>query len=261
MIKDKRKKDAPTATETSSNPNSTTENCTTLYRKSQVSKEQRTRNWVFVAYPTKEQLDKLGSGYDGSDGYGTLPDDWRNILEDLHIQWIESPLHDKDKNPNGATKKPHWHVLLMFEGNKSFEQIKAITDALNAPTPQKCNSVKGTVRYMAHLDHPDKYQYEKGLIVGHGGADVAEHLKMTNSTRYQYIKEMRKWVNETGCVEFCDLFDYAAEEHFEDWFPLLCDNSAYIMGEFIKSRRNKNMKKQQTFVRVDNATGEILGIE
>ena len=36
MVKDKRKKDAPTATETPLNPNSTTGNSNTLYRKSQV---------------------------------------------------------------------------------------------------------------------------------------------------------------------------------------------------------------------------------
>ena len=35
MVKDKRKKDAPTATETPLNPSSTTDNCNTLYRKSQ----------------------------------------------------------------------------------------------------------------------------------------------------------------------------------------------------------------------------------
>ena len=39
MVKDKRKKDAPTATETPLNPNSTTGNSNTLYRKSQVKKE------------------------------------------------------------------------------------------------------------------------------------------------------------------------------------------------------------------------------
>lgn len=226
-------------------------------KKSSLIKDERTRNWVFVVYPTKEQLEKLGSEYDGSDGYGTLPDNWRSILDDLHIQWIESPLHDRDKNPNGTIKKPHWHILLLFEGNKSFEQIKSVTDALNAPIPQKCSSVKGTVRYMAHLDHADKYQYEKSLIIGHGGADVAEYLKMTNSTRYQMIREMKQWVNQSGCIEFCDLFDYAAEERFNDWFPLLCDNSAYILGEYIKSRRNRCVNSKPT-IQIDKATGEIL---
>ena len=50
MVKDKRKKDAPTATETPSNPNSTTGNSNTLYRKSQVdrTREQGTLRLLFI---------------------------------------------------------------------------------------------------------------------------------------------------------------------------------------------------------------------
>lgn len=57
MVKDKRKKDAPTATETSLNPNSTTDNCNTLYRKSQVNREQRTRNFATIVYPDSAPKD------------------------------------------------------------------------------------------------------------------------------------------------------------------------------------------------------------
>ena len=43
----------------------------------------RTRNWTFVIYPE------------------SVSEGWRDILDDEHIQWVESPLHDKDTNPNG----------------------------------------------------------------------------------------------------------------------------------------------------------------
>src|SRR5699024_11179639 len=55
-------------------------------------KDERTRNWTFVVYPE------------------SAPEDWREIIDDLHVPWIESPLHDKDVNPDGEIKKPHWHV-------------------------------------------------------------------------------------------------------------------------------------------------------
>ena len=206
-------------------------------RKSSPTKDDRTRNWTFVAYPE------------------SVPQNWRDILDGEHIQWIESPLHDRDINADGEPKKPHWHVLVMFEGKKSFEQIKELTDKLHATIPQKCASAKGLVRYMAHLDNPEQVQYDRGEIIGHGGVDIAEYLKPTSSSRYQLIGEMRQWVNDTDCIEFCDLFDYAAQERFDDWFPLLCDNSAYIMGEFIRSRRNRSVSKQ---IVVNRETGEII---
>lgn len=185
------------------------------------SKDERTRNWTFIVYPE------------------SAPADWRDRLDTEHIQWIESPLHDKDKNADGEAKKAHWHVLVLFVGKKSFEQVKQLTDSLNAPIPQKTASAKGMVRYMAHLDNPEKVQYSPGDIIGHGGVDVAEYLKPTSSSRYLLIREMMDFVREKNIIEIEDLLTYASTERFDDWFPLLCDNSAYIMGAMIKSRRHR----------------------
>ena len=181
----------------------------------------RVRHWTFVAYPD------------------SVPLNWRDVLDGEYIQWVESPLHDRDTNADGELKKPHWHILVMFDGKKSFEQVKELTDKLNATIPQKCASAKGLVRYMAHLDNPEKAQYERSSIIGHGGVDIAEYLKLTSSTRYQLIGEMMDYVVDNDITELEDLAYYARSERFDDWFPLLCDNSAYIMGEFIKSHRNR----------------------
>lgn len=202
------------------------------------TKDERTRNWTFVVYPE------------------SAPKNWRELIDEQHIQWVESPLHDNDMNEDGSTKKPHWHILLMFEGNKSFEQIKELTDKLNCPIPQKVASAKGLVRYMAHMDNPDKVQYDKSLIIGHGGADVAELLKPTSSTRYQLIGEMMDFVKEKNIVEMKDLLYYARVERFDDWFPLLCDNSAYIMNALIKSNRHSTENPPRV-VKVDE-NGEVI---
>jgi hypothetical protein len=94
---------------------------------------------------------------------------------------------------------------------------------------------------MAHLDNPEKHQYNPSEIIGHCGADVAYHLKPTSSGRYQLIGEMITHVCENNITEFCDLMFHAQTERFNDWFPLLCDNSAYILGQVIKSIRNKTV--------------------
>ena len=61
----------------------------------------RTRNWVVIVYPE------------------SAPENWRSHLDDLHLEWIESPLHEFDVNADGEVKKAHWHVLLLFGGVKS----------------------------------------------------------------------------------------------------------------------------------------------
>lgn len=189
--------------------------------KSSGNKDQRTRNWTFVLYED------------------SAPENWRDILDEEHIEWIESPWHDKDVNADGEPKKKHKHILLMFGGVKSYEQVKEITDKLGQPIPQRTHNAKAMVRYMAHMDNPEKAQYNQADIIAHGGVDLAELLRPSSSERYTLIKEMIDYVRSAAVTEFQDLMDYAAAEHFDDWFPLLCDNSSYVIGLYINSQRHR----------------------
>lgn len=191
--------------------------------KKTTNKDERVRNWTFIVYP---------------ESVSTV---WRDVLDEQHIQWIESPLHDRDINVDGTLKKPHLHVLLLFAGKKSYEQIVEITESINATIPQKCGNVKGLVRYFTHCDNPEKFQYSQSDVVAHGGADVSQYFKRTSTERYTAIREMIEFVKTENITEFQDLMDYASYERFEDWFPLLCDNSAYVVSQYIKSCRHRVM--------------------
>lgn len=184
-------------------------------------KDTRTRNWTFMVYPD------------------SAPENWREILDEFHVPWIESPLHDKDVDPNGEIKKSHWHVMVLFPSKKSYDQIREITLKLNSPNPQKVANIKGMVRYFAHMDNPEKFQYLKTDIIGHSGADPSIYLTVNAGERYQLIKEMIEYVKENEIDELQDLVDYAMNNRFDDWFPLLCDNSTFIMSNYIKSIRHR----------------------
>lgn len=181
----------------------------------------RTRNWTFIVYPE------------------SAPENWRDIINAQRVPWVESPLHEGEMNPdNESEKKAHWHIMLMYDSVKTFAQAREISDSVNAPIPQKIASVRGLVRYMAHLDNPEKKQYVLSDIIGRNGADVSELLKPSASERFQIIREMQIWVRETGCMEICDLMDYAERERFDDWYSALCSNSLFVMTTYIQSRRN-----------------------
>ena len=188
----------------------------------------RTRGFAFVLYPE------------------SAPEDWRSIIDDFHISWAESPLHCFDVNPGtGELKKPHWHIVLVFDSVKTLDQVKKLIEPLNCTIPIPLNSVKGMVRYFAHLDNPEKYQYPVDQIIGHGGLDVQDLLRLSASARYSMIRKMMEYCSENGIYDFCDLMDVAMAEHYEDWFPLLCDNSAYIIGQYLKSLRSK--RREETY--------------
>lgn len=185
-------------------------------------KDGRSRIWVAVVYPE------------------SAPDNWQDILDEQHIEWAESPLHDQDVDPGtGELKKAHWHIVLAFDGKKSFEQVSDLLEPLHCPIPKRCHALKGAVRYFAHLDNPEKAQYSIHAIRAHGGFDVAAALAPSSAQRYELIAEMQEWCHENGIIEMQDLMDYARASRFEDWFPLLCDSCCMVMQAYIKSQRHR----------------------
>jgi len=194
----------------------------------------RTRNWTAVVYPE------------------SAPDGWIDLIQREHIEWILSPLHDKDISGDGQPKKPHYHIAILFSSVKTYEQAKAFTDMLNCPRPERVHSIKSLVRYMAHLDDPDKAQYDPAEIKGYGGVDIAEMLRPSSSERYTLLKEMLDYIEQENITEFIDIVMYASKNREDDWFPLLADNSAYFIGQVIKSKRHAGT------IRVDKRTGEVM---
>lgn len=188
---------------------------------------KRGRNWTIIVYPD------------------SAPDDWRDLLDKYHIPWIESPLHDKDTNPDGTVKKAHWHVLLLFDGNKSYQQVKDITAKLNTVNPQRVESARGMVRYMVHLDNPEKYQYDVKDIKAHGGADIDTLMKPTATNRLQTLKEIITYIHDNQVTNFMDLLMYAIQNN-DDWFNIMADYNTLVITKAIDAQWQKSKAKPVT---------------
>ena len=185
------------------------------------SSEKRSSNWNFILYPE------------------SAPENWREVIDETRIEWVESPLHDKDVNPDGKEKKPHYHITLLYPSLKSFEQVEELTKSVNSPIPLKCQSVKGSIRYMTHKDHPDKYQYDWNDIKCHGGADLSSLCAATATERIQIQKDILNFVRDNDIMEFSDLLDCINQMGNDDWFNVAMNFSTMAINAYIKSRRYK----------------------
>lgn len=183
-------------------------------------KDDRVRNWTFIVYPE------------------SAPEDWIDKLAENQVPFIISPLHDRDTTPQGELKKAHWHVVLVFSGNKSYSQIKDITDSLNAPAPEKVKDIRAIVRYLTHVDYPDKAQYQKNDIRLCGGVDIdLDSYFLTKSDLKQIRLEMFNYLCESEVTDFCDMVDYA-KKNKPDWYDQIV-MSDHLMIHAITSRRHK----------------------
>ena len=73
------------------------------------------RNWGAVIYPE------------------SAPEDWKEILKLKGLTFAVSPLHDKDIDPTGEKKKPHYHIIICFPGPTTDTTVNQIMKELNQP--------------------------------------------------------------------------------------------------------------------------------
>lgn len=175
----------------------------------------RTRSFATVVYPE------------------SAPENWRDILSDWKIPCFISPLHCDDVNPTGEPKKPHYHILLCFESVKSDSQAREIFESFGGVGCEKVNSMRGYARYLCHLDNPEKAQYSINDVVSLFGADYHAVISL-NSDRYGLISEMCQYISVNRIHYFNIFFDYCRLNN-DLWFRCLCDNSGWIIKEYIKS--------------------------
>ena len=199
-----------------------------------IGRKSRTRNFATVVYPSKEYLDSVGSVYDGADGYGMPPEDWMQIIADIHAPVLVSPLH-QDIKPDGTMKKPHFHVLFMFESVKDYEsQVKPLFDSFGGVGREIVNSARGYARYLCHLDdHDNKVKYSVEDVLSFGGADYRAIIHLPTDD-IGILKEIFEFVRINQIYSIAELISISAVNN-PDWFSVIVMSRGYIIDKYIKS--------------------------
>jgi hypothetical protein len=192
--------------------------------KKEAKKTIKGRDWTFLVYPE------------------SAPANWREILDETHIRWVESPLHDKDINPDGEFKKSHFHILLSADGPITEQAVMKIIEPLNGPIPKKVGSAKGLVRYMAHLDNPEKYQYPVSEIIGHNGADVASYFELTMTNKIVMMKDIVKFIYEEEIDNYADFLMLCIEKS-DDWFNIAVNHNTLAINKLIDAMWHKKRNR------------------
>ena len=184
----------------------------------------RTRNFACVVYPE------------------SAPENWREILSNEFIPAFISPLHDNDINPTGEIKKPHFHVIIMFDSVKTNEQAKEVFNKICGVGCEIVKSIRGYARYLCHLDNPEKAQYNTADVSCLCGADYVSVIGLVID-KYKAVAEMIDFCVFNDIYSYSQLLEYARLERF-DWFRCLCDNATVVIKEYLKSRSWTNIDKK-----------------
>lgn len=184
---------------------------------SEKKKDTRTRNYATVVYPE------------------SAPENWMDLLADQFVPAFISPLHDQDINSDGEPKKPHYHVMIMFDGPKSVDQVKTIFDQIGGVGLEIVKVLRSYARYLCHMDNPDKHQYSTSDIRALGGADYHSVIGLAID-KYIAIGEMIDFCEQNDIVSYRQLLVWSRDNKFE-WFRVLCDSATLVMKEYLKAKQ------------------------
>lgn len=190
----------------------------------QKKKEQRSNKWAFLIY--KE----------------SSPEDYLNVLEELHIPFILSPWHDQDVNRStGEIKKSHKHGALFFETLKSYSQVsELLQEKLNGPAHiEVVMSPKGMYDYFTHAENPDKTLYNIDDIESGCGFELDKFLAEQASD--EFLNEVIDLIENNDITEFEDLVYFARTNNYL-LLSLVIDKT-YFFAKFLDSRRFNPKRK------------------
>lgn len=144
------------------------------------------RYWACVGYPE------------------SLPINYLEVLQETGLQVAISPLHDRDLNPDNTPKKPHYHIILCYEGPTTYNNVKSLCDSLNMTIPIKLESLKGMYRYHLHLDNPEKFQYNDGDRILLNGFDNNVN-ELTRTEVNKLVGQLIDFICDNDIMEYSDL--------------------------------------------------------
>lgn len=183
--------------------------------------KKRSKHFATVVYPESTLLSSMFE-----------------FLGDLKISYLVSPPHDSDLDEQGNLKKAHFHVILVFDSLKSFEQIQSILSSSPSDV-QFCgleivNSFPCYARYLCHLDNPDKAQYDVNDVVAFG-IDYFSII-VTKADKFISFVSLLDFIESNPDLSFADLCFYARHNN-PDMLQAIMSNS-YTVRELLRSSRS-----------------------
>lgn len=186
-----------------------------------IKSDIKKRNWTFVLYED------------------SCAKDWEEYLISTGVPFSYA-YHDKDKTEIGEPKKPHYHVVLCFDGPITYSNVSNYAKCVGAANDvvQPVGSVRGIVRYFCHKDNPDKYQYSEDIIQCRNGFDPSDYFCLTVTQQKAFKRKTIEFIQCNDIEEYADLIDVLMASDEVDMFDIASQNT-FFFTQYIKSRRNQ----------------------
>lgn len=159
----------------------------------------------------------------------SVKEDWIDILTEMNVKAVVSPLHNLDVDKNGELEKPHYHVVVKFDGPITWSVANDICISINAYSRfQKVRNIHDIINYLTHDSYTSdgKMKYDK------------DDIQFINCNLYYFSNcefiELIKIINDNEIMSLCDLIDYLIKNYLNDLCVYAIKN-CYFVNSYINS--------------------------
>lgn len=195
-----------------------------------IKSDLKRRNWTFVLYDD------------------SCAKDWEEYLISTGVPFAYA-YHDLDFTEVGEIKKPHYHVMICFDGPTTYTTMQDHAKRVGAANDvtQPVGSVRGMIRYFCHKDNPDKHQYPEDIIQCRNGFDPKDYFNLTVSQQKALKRQVINYIRENDITQYADLVDTLYDSEQDDMGDIASQNT-FFFTQYIKSsnerqRKNKNREE------------------
>lgn len=166
----------------------------------------------------------------------SAPENWFQLLQDSLGMFAVSPLHEP-----GEEEKPHHHVIYKHGNPVTLETVRRFipggvpANGFIEPVVHPGNAQ----RYLIHLDHPEKQQFDggQGAIEVLNGFPLDLTRELSKVEKQQVRKRVFDWIRDNGIVEYSELLDSLDALGDPDVFDYAFGHTI-AFNAYLKSRRH-----------------------
>lgn len=187
---------------------------------------KRGRVWQIVFYPE------------------SCPIDFAEIIYSWHIPSCLSPMHHPVNNKSGVGEtegKPHFHLNLYFDGNKSYDQILYYAEQLNTKRIIRVENARSMTRYLIHIDDQDKEQFRLEDIQAFGGVNYLDYF-LQSSNDIHLANKLEKIILKNRIDNFAYLMVYLEKQEETEILNYIRFKSSYFAKSLIDGVEKANKR-------------------
>lgn len=175
---------------------------------------EEVQSWI------ESQISLYSGGYQGETYMRSI--DWnapfytrppRRSWQKQEHRWIEIP-EEKVTIPHpDDLKKPHFHVYVRLDYSMTAIQMIEKFAKLKVTYFEPVNSERGYIRYLAHLDNPEKFRYNILDVCTLGGVDISPIFQQTEQDKINMYADLFHLIEKYKPKNVFQLTKLAVEDY------------------------------------------------